>query len=133
MRDDVGVTTGQNPVLEAFAPRVLARVEGAVALAVGLIFYARLDESWLLFVVLFLVPDLSIPIYFMNKALGAAAYNAMHTYLWPAILAIYGVVDDHPLAVALALIWLAHIGLDRLLGLGLKYATDFKDTHLQRL
>ena len=133
MSDDVGGTTGQNAALEAFAPRVVARVDGAAALAVGLVLYARLDESWLLFVVLFLVPDLSIPIYFMNKALGVAAYNAMHTYLWPAVLAIYGVVGDRPLAVALGLIWLAHIGLDRLLGLGLKYATDFKDTHLQRL
>jgi len=33
----------------------------------------------------------------------------------------------------LALIWLVHIGADRLLGYGLKYPTAFKDTHLQRV
>jgi hypothetical protein len=31
---------------------------------------------------------------------------------------------------ALALIWLAHIGLDRALGYGLKYPTAFRHTHL---
>ena len=34
---------------------------------------------------------------------------------------------------ALALIWIAHIGLDRALGYGLKYATGFGDTHLGRI
>jgi hypothetical protein len=34
------------------------------------------------------------------------------------------------LAMALALIWLAHIGLDRLLGTGLKYNDRFTHTHL---
>ena len=33
----------------------------------------------------------------------------------------------------LALIWLSHIGFDRLIGYGLKYETAFKDTHLQRV
>jgi hypothetical protein len=32
-----------------------------------------------------------------------------------------------------ALIWLAHIGIDRALGYGLKYPTFFKDTHLQHV
>jgi hypothetical protein len=31
------------------------------------------------------------------------------------------------------LIWTAHIGVDRLLGFGLKYPTRFHDTHIQRL
>jgi hypothetical protein len=35
--------------------------------------------------------------------------------------------------VQIALIWLAHLGLDRMLGYGLKYPTEFNDTHLQRL
>jgi hypothetical protein len=30
----------------------------------------------------------------------------------------------------IALIWIAHIAFDRLLGFGLKYPTQFKDTHL---
>ncbi len=31
------------------------------------------------------------------------------------------------------MIWFAHIGGDRLLGFGLKYPTEFKDTHLNRV
>ena len=30
----------------------------------------------------------------------------------------------------IALIWAAHIGVDRVLGYGLKYPTAFRDTHL---
>ena len=35
--------------------------------------------------------------------------------------------------VFLALIWLAHIGMDRTAGYGLKYPTEFKDTHMQHV
>jgi len=35
--------------------------------------------------------------------------------------------------VAISLIWIAHIGIDRVLGYGLKYPTAFKDTHLQKV
>ena len=31
------------------------------------------------------------------------------------------------------MIWIAHIGMDRMLGFGLKYPTRFSDTHLQRV
>ena len=35
-------------------------------------------------------------------------------------------------ALAIALIWANHIGVDRLLGFGLKYADGFGYTHLDR-
>jgi Domain of unknown function (DUF4260) len=35
--------------------------------------------------------------------------------------------------LALAAIWALHIGVDRMLGYGLKYPTAFKDTRLQRI
>ena len=38
-----------------------------------------------------------------------------------------------PVALALGLIWIAHIGMDRMLGYGLKYASGFGDTHLGRI
>lgn len=46
---------------------------------------------------------------------------------------VYGLLRDDGLVLSLCLIWLAHIGMDRMLGYGLKYPTDFKDTHLGRL
>ena len=116
-----------------FSPRLLIRIEGAAAFVLGVLFYGRLDESWWLFVLLILVPDLSIPVYLLNKRVGAAAYNAVHTYIWAAVLAAYGTAADRALLTSLAVIWVAHLGLDRLLGFGLKYPTGFKDTHLQRI
>lgn len=37
-----------------------------------------------------------------------------------------------PLTLSIAMIWLAHIGIDRALGYGLKYQAGFGFTHLGR-
>jgi hypothetical protein len=52
---------------------------------------------------------------------GALIYNLAHTYAGPIALGLVGVLGDVDIAAQLALIWLAHIGLDRMLGYGLKY------------
>jgi hypothetical protein len=46
------------------------------------------------------------------------------------VLAGYSFGLNRPAIVSLSLIWIAHIGLDRMLGFGLKYPTRFNDTHL---
>jgi hypothetical protein len=48
----------------------------------------------------------------------------------PLVAAGYGIGTNHQTVLALSLIWIAHIGFDRMLGFGLKYPTVFKDTHL---
>jgi hypothetical protein len=111
-------------------PNLILRLEAAAVMAASLGAYARLGEGWLLFAILFLVPDLSMLGYLGGRKLGAAAYNAAHSYLLPAALCAAGVVSSQPMLVAIALIWLAHIGFDRLLGYGLKYDTAFGHTHL---
>jgi len=40
---------------------------------------------------------------------------------------------DSTLTLSIAMIWLAHIGIDRALGYGLKYSTGFNFTHLGRI
>jgi hypothetical protein len=57
----------------------------------------------------------------------------VHTYVGPIALGVAGIVGGYETAVQVALIWLTHIGVDRMLGYGLKYPTGFKDTHLQRV
>jgi hypothetical protein len=113
------------------SPATLLRIEGAVVLAAALYFYAQASNGWLMFILLILAPDLSMVGYLGGVKVGAATYNAIHIYLWPAILAIYGLTASNPTALSISLIWFAHIGADRLLGFGLKYPTEFKDTHLQ--
>jgi hypothetical protein len=46
------------------------------------------------------------------------------------LLAGFSVGMAHCTTLLLALIWIGHIELDRMLGFGLKYPTRFKDTHL---
>lgn len=115
------------------SPFVLVRLESAAILALALYLYGKFGESWILFAVLFLIPDLTIPIYFVNKQAGSAAYNLVHFYAWPALLVGIAVGRGSELLLSLGLIWFAHIGADRMLGLGLKYPIDFKQTHIQRL
>jgi len=42
----------------------------------------------------------------------------------------YRTCDANMLLLAVGTIWFVHIGADRALGYGLKYATGFGDTHL---
>lgn len=111
-------------------PAVLLRLEGAAALALAVLLYRELGASWLMFVLLFLLPDLSIAAYFGGPKVGAAVYNAVHTYILPAGIYAFGFVTARPAAMLVAVVWAAHIGVDRLLGFGLKFRTGFRDTHL---
>jgi hypothetical protein len=114
-------------------PRVLLHAEGVAVAAAAVALYFWADYPWWFLVALALAPDLSMVGYLAGKTIGAAAYNAAHTYSLPVALAAIGVIANAETAVQLGLIWLTHIGVDRAVGYGLKYRTDFKDTHLQRV
>jgi hypothetical protein len=111
-------------------PALILRLEAALAMALSLAAYARIGEGWVLFAVLFLVPDLSMLGYLGGRRIGAAAYNVGHSYLMPATLCAIGLVSGQAMLTSVGLIWVAHIGFDRLLGYGLKYSTAFGHTHL---
>jgi len=111
-------------------PRIVLRVEGAIVLAASTFAYAKLDGHWLVFALLFFAPDLSMLGYFAGRRIGAISYNLGHSYGLPAALGAMGVLSGRHILWALALIWVAHIGLDRMFGYGLKYVTAFGVTHL---
>jgi hypothetical protein len=114
-------------------PAALLMVEGATMLAGSVLLYWTGGGSWWLFALLLLAPDLSMLGYLAGPRVGAVAYNVFHSYQLPAALGLVGLFVGVPLAVSVALVWFAHIGMDRLMGYGLKYPTGFKDTHLQRI
>lgn len=114
-------------------PATLLHLEGLALAVVAILLYARADGNWLLFVVLILAPDLSMLGYLAGPRVGSVVYNTVHTDALPAALALFGLFGSSQLALWLALIWLCHIGADRFFGFGLKYATEFKDTHLNRV
>lgn len=112
-------------------PAAMLRVEGAALLAASAALYWANGGSWWLFALLLLAPDVSMLGYLAGPKVGAAAYNTFHSYPLPAALGIVGLLAGAPLAVAL--VWFAHIGMDRAIGYGLKYPTAFGDTHMGRL
>ena len=114
-------------------PRRLLHLEGLAVLVASLALYFDAGYGWLLLVVLFLAPDVSTIGYLAGPAVGAVTYDVVHTYVWPIALGVVGVLGDSGSAVQIALIWTAHIGMDRMLGYGLKYPTAFRDTHIQRV
>jgi hypothetical protein len=112
-------------------PLVLLRSEGVALLAMATVLYARYGRSWWLFLTLLPVPDLGLLGQLWSKHAGAVAYDSTPTYMPPAILGLVGMVTGAGLAVALALVWFAHIGMDRALGLGLQYPDGSGCTHLR--
>jgi len=114
-------------------PRLLLRLEG-LGLALAAVYtYYRVGANWWLFACLILVPDVSLIAYFGGTRLGAIAYNTVHVTLAPLICAALGFLLPSFDLISVALIWAAHIGIDRAAGFGLKYGAGFGFTHLGRI
>lgn len=114
-------------------PRLLLRIEGLALAAAAVYAYHRIGGNWWLFAGLILVPDASFLGYLINARVGAIAYNVFHVTLGPLVLAALGVLLPSFDLLAIALIWAAHVGLDRAFGYGLKYGAGFGFTHLGRI
>ena len=113
--------------------RTMLRLEG-LGLFLGMtLLYWCWEGSWWVYAALFLAPDLSFAAYLCGSRFGAMIYNAAHSYMVPMALMTTGFVIAEPLVLSIAIIWLAHIGFDRALGYGLKYASGFGFTHLGRI
>jgi hypothetical protein len=121
---DTGTVTG--------GLRTLLRLEGLTLFAGMTLLYAVWGGSWWVYFVVFLVPDVSFAAYLAGPRIGAIVYNAAHSYMAPMALMTTGFATDS-LTLSIALIWLAHIGIDRALGYGLKYSAGFGFTHLGRI
>jgi hypothetical protein len=111
-------------------PRHILRAEGVATFAIALFAYAQTAAGWWLLAALILIPDLFMLGYLANPRLGAALYNFAHTTVLPLAILVAGYILAAPTIVSISLIWLAHIGFDRMLGYGLKYPDAFTHTHL---
>jgi hypothetical protein len=111
-------------------PLLWLRAEGLTLLATALLLYSATHQPWWLVPAVILLPDLFMVGYLGGSRIGAAVYNAGHSYPLPAAMSLAGLAGHHPLVLALGLLWLAHIGMDRLAAFGLKYDSGFQHTHL---
>ena len=114
-------------------PRLLLRIEGAALTLAAVYMYSRIGGNWWLFAALILVPDVSFAGYLINTRIGAIAYNTMHVTLGPLVCAALGFLLPSFDLLSIAVIWAAHVGIDRAFGYGLKYGAGFGLTHLGRI
>lgn len=112
---------------------LILRAESLALFLAGVVAYLQLNGHPLWLLPLLFVPDLSMIGYVRGPRLGAVTYNLLHNLATAiAVLAIGWFAGIAPLALAGAIL-VAHVGMDRTLGYGLKLPTDFRDTHLGRI
>ena len=110
------------------------RFENAVVAVAVLLAYHAYGAGWGMFALLILLPDLSGLGYLVNRRVGARCYNTAHSYAWPALLIVVGVIPSGAdVTLGIGLIWAAHIAIDRAVGYGLKSREDHHETHLGRM
>ena len=120
-----GMTTG--------AVRTWLRLEGLAAFVAGLALFGTTGGNWLFIVPLLLLPDISAVGYLAGPRIGTFTYNLAHNWA-PGIVALgVGVWLASPAILIAAAVLVAHVGMDRAVGYGLKLPTSFQDTHLGRM
>ena len=118
------------PGMTQGAVRNWLRLEGLAAFVAGLALYGVSGGNWLLVIPLLLLPDLSAAGYLVSPRFGTFTYNAVHN--WVPGLAVLGLgfALGAPAVQLVGAILIAHVGMDRAAGYGLKLPTAFGDTHL---
>ncbi|APO43060.1 DUF4260 domain-containing protein [Paenibacillus xylanexedens] len=113
--------------------QILIKIENAIVAALGTYFYFSYGYSWWVFLLLLLAPDIFMFGYAFGNKVGAYVYNIAHTFVTPVLLLLAGHMFSISFLTMIGFIWLVHIGVDRTVGYGLKYTTDFKNSHIQRI
>ena len=111
-------------------PRTWLRLEGLAAFIAGVAGYrlAGGDLVWL--VPALLAVDLSMAGYLASSHAGAIVYNVAHNWFSALLVLGIGRFAGVPGLELAGWVLIAHVGIDRLAGYGLKYAPAFGDTHL---
>lgn len=115
--------------------RLWQQAEGAGLALAGLLVAALAAPGWgaLVWLAILFAPDLTMLGYLAGPRVGTMVYNLGHLYALPVLLMALGVALGSTGLIAGGGLWLAHIGIDRALGYGLKLPSGFRDTHLGRI
>ncbi|TMN20872.1 DUF4260 domain-containing protein [Lentibacillus cibarius] len=113
--------------------RITVRLEGLAIFLMGTYLYFTMSDNVWLYLLLALSPDISMVGYLIHTHIGYQLYNVFHTYVITILFLLLGVIMNTDIIIEIGLIWTAHIGMDRLVGFGLKYPTEFHDSHVHRL
>jgi hypothetical protein len=121
-------------------PGIIIRIENLLIAAFAAFIYYQLEprlylnfQRFYLIILIWLSFDLSIAGYLINRKIGAYFYNIIHNYILAVSLLFASFIFMDSDFVVVGLILITHIGIDRFLGFGLKYPSDFKNTHIQKI
>ena len=109
------------------------RAEGLAVFTAGLAGFLFLGGPWWAFLVLLIVPDVSMVGYLRGPRVGAILYNLVHDLAAGVAVAGVGLAIGSVPVAATGAVLVAHSGMDRMAGYGLKLPSSFKDTHLGRI
>lgn len=117
------------------SPILWQRIEGGLVFVAAIALAGITQSGWPLWLwpLALLAPDLAMLGYAAGPRIGAAVYNAAHLYGCGLILSLLGLLTGRPDLIAAGGVWMAHVGMDRALGYGLKRPSGFQDTHLGRI
>ena len=115
------------------AVRTWLRLEGLAAFAAGLAIFGATGGNWLFIIPLLLVPDVSAAGYLAGPRVGTFTYNAIHNWVPGIAVLALGAWLASPAVVLAGAVLVAHVGMDRAVGYGLKLPSSFHDTHLGRM
>lgn len=115
---------------------LLQRAEAGLLAAATLAAMVVFGQGWLWPLALFVLFDLSMLGYLAGPRVGAVVYNLVHSWIGAAVCALAALSlslakqgAPHWLIVVAAS-WAFHVGVDRMLGYGLKLPEGFGHTHL---
>jgi hypothetical protein len=115
------------------AVRTWLRLEGLAAFVLGLVLFGATGGNWLLIVPLILLPDISAVGFLAGPRIGTSSYNLVHNWVPGAVVLGLGLWQSSTALLMAAAILIAHVGMDRAVGYGLKLPGSFHDTHLGRM
>lgn len=113
-------------------PIMFQRIEGGFILAACAVVYLLIRGDPWIFALLFFSFDISILGYLVNAKVGAISYNTVHSFIGPTVLFMIGLLTSSDKAIYFTLIWLAHLGFDRMIGFGMMYPDEFGNSHLAK-
>lgn len=110
--------------------KTIIKLEELGLFILGIYLFNQIGYIWWCFLVLILVPDLSMIGYAFGNKVGALCYNIAHHRGIAVVLYLFGIYFSNAAMQLLGVILFSHSAMDRMLGYGLKYETGFKYTHL---
>jgi hypothetical protein len=128
-----GATTEDTRGAVTGTPKLWLRAEGVIALATGAGLYLQLGGAPIWLIPLVLAVDISMAGYLVGPRPGALIYNVVHNWAIGVATLVLAWWLVSPAIALFGAVLVAHVGMDRAAGYGLKYPTAFADTHLGRL